>query len=196
MKNSRGYRKLRKVSVVCAALLSAGLLACPAAAAERGTALAEVLVLRRNGENAAAVSNPWSETEDLTEACEGAGIDFSEPVEMAIPDGLTRRPYRYMEDMIETSYEGENDELTIRVSTGREGVDLSGDYNEYSHEWDENFKGLLAHCSGDGEMINAALFDGPGAHFAVLYNTGEEGRGLTADQLKSLVMCMQAMPLS
>ena len=91
---------------------------------------------------------------------------------------------------------GENDELTIRVSTGREGVDLSGDYNEYSHEWDENFKGLLAHCSGDGEMINAALFDGPGAHFAVLYNTGEEGRGLTADQLKSLVMCMQAMPLS
>ncbi len=196
MKKKIFRKKLHLMSLLCAALLTAGLLACPVAASDGSAALADVLILRKNGTNTTTIPNPWSETDDLEEACEGSGIAFTDPVEQAIPDGLSRRPYRYMEDMLEVIYADDTDELTIRVSTEREELELTGDYNKYSKEWDEVFKGLRAHCSGDGETINVALFDGTGVHFAVMYNTGEEGRGLTPDQLKSLVMCMQASPLA
>lgn len=142
------------------------------------------------------MANPWQETEDLQEACAGAGIRLDEPIPQALPkDTLEKKPYRYMDGTLELIYADEEDELTLRVSTKQQGFDLTGDYNKYSEEWDENYKGLVAHCRGDGEKINAAVFDGQGCHFAVMYDSGQEGRGLTSDQLKSLVMCIQADPM-
>ena len=140
--------------------------------------------------------NPWHETADLEEAEKGSGVDFDPPVEGALPEGFNLLTYRYTEDIFEAVYQKGEEQLVIRVSTTLGGTELSGDYNKYSKEWEENFKGLVVKCHGDGELSNCSYADLEDIHFAVEYNLGEEGKGLSAEQLKSLFMGMQAIPLA
>jgi hypothetical protein len=139
--------------------------------------------------------NPWSETTDLDEAEKAAGVDFDPPVENSLPEGYEFVTYRCMDGLLETVYKKGEDKIVIRVSTKLSGEDLNGDYNNYSKEWEENFKGLTVKCKGDGTLINCANADVETTHFAVLINPGQEGKGLTADELKSIFMGMQAGPL-
>ena len=125
--------------------------------------------------------NPWSETTDLDEAEKATGVDFDPPVDNSL--------------LLEAVYKKGDDEIVIRVSTQVSGIELNGDYNKYSKEWEENFKGLTVNCKGDGTLINCANADVETTHFAVLINPGQEGKGLTADELKSIFMGMQAGPL-
>lgn len=146
-------------------------------------------------ETSVSMANPWSDTLDLDEARKGSGIDFDPPITEAAPEGMSLDIYRYMQGTLETRYSGNDDKLTVRASLDMEGFELAGDYTEYSKEWEENFKGLSVLCRGDGTKINTAVFGTEDVHFAVLYNPGEEGKGLEADELKSLIMGMQAVPL-
>lgn len=139
--------------------------------------------------------NPWSETLDLDEAEKAAGVDYDPPVENSLPEGYEFVTYRYMDGLLEDIYKKGDDEIVIRVSTKVGGKELSGDYNNYSKEWEENFKGLTVKCKGDGTLINCANADVETTHFAVLINPGQEGKGLSADELKSIFMGMQAGPL-
>lgn len=147
-------------------------------------------------ENTTQMPNPWKETADLEEAEKATGIDFEPPVENSLPEGYSLVTYRYMDDLLEAVYEKEDGQIVIRVSKQLSGTDLSGDYNTYSKEWEENFKGLVVNCKGDGTTANVATADLENIHFAVDCNPGEEGKGLDADQLKSLFMGMQAVPLA
>lgn len=139
--------------------------------------------------------NPWSESTNLDEAAKAAGVDFDPPVENSLPEGYEFVTYRYMDGLLESVYKRGDDEIVIRVSTKLSGAELSGDYNSYSKEWEENFKGLTVKCKGDGTLINCAIADVETTHFAVLINPGQEGKGLSADELKSIFMGMQAGPL-
>lgn len=139
--------------------------------------------------------NPWSETTDLDEAEKAAGVDFDPPVDNALPEGYEFEAYRYTDSLLEAVYKKGDDRIVIRVSTKLSGTELNGDYNNYSKEWEENFKGLTVKCKGDGNLINCANADVEAIHFAVLINPGQEGKGLTADELKSIFMGMQAGPI-
>ena len=139
--------------------------------------------------------NPWSETADLDEAEKATGVDFDPPVDNSLPEGYEFVTYRYTDKLLETVYKKGEDEIVIRISTQLSGIELNGDYNNYSKEWKENFKGLTVKCKGDGTLINCANADVETTHFAVLINPGQEGKGLTADELKSIFMGMQAGPL-
>ena len=139
--------------------------------------------------------NPWTETMDLEEAEKATGIDFEPPVENSLPEGYDLVTYRYMEDLLEAVYRKGDEEITIRISKERSGIELSGDYNNYSKEWEENYKGLVVTCRGDGTLINCANADLEDIHFVVECNGGQEGKGLTTEQLGSIFMGMQAMPL-
>ena len=168
-------------------VLVCGLFAMPARAENEGAGDEPVI----------GMANPWTETEDLEEAIAGSGIDFEPPVEEALPVPdfeMHFWKYFYMDGTIEARYENVDNEMVIRASTELSGTDLSGDYNEYSEEWEENFKGLDVTCRGDGEKINCATFGTDEISFSVIFNAGEEGRGITAEELKSLVMGMQAVP--
>ncbi len=134
-----------------------------------------------------AVVNPWGDTQSLSVAVEGSGVEFTPPAEDSLPEGIELQVYRYMEGVFEARYGDDNNELTIRKSNDREGIDLSGDYNKYSKEWDESSGDLTIHCLGDGETVNNVSYDLDGAHFSILYNPGEEGRGLTVDELWTLL---------
>ena len=96
-----------------------------------------------------------------------------------------------MEGTIEALYENVNDEMRIRVSMDMAGEELAGDYTSYSQNWDESIQGITVRCKGDGETINNALFDAEDLHYAILYNAGDEGYGLTADELNAIVTGMQ-----
>lgn len=139
--------------------------------------------------------NPWTETMDLEEAKKATGIDFEPPVENSLPEGYDLVTYRYMEDLLEAVYQKGDEEIAIRISKERSGIELSGDYNNYSKEWEENYKGLVVTCRGDGTLINCANADLENIHFVVECNAGQEGKGLTTEQLKSIFMGMQAVPL-
>lgn len=143
----------------------------------------------------AQIPNPWTETSDLEEAKKATGIDYDPPVEGSVPEQLSFKTYRYTDRILETVYEGGGAEMIVRVSKELSGTDLSGDYNTYSKEWDENFKGLVVHCKGDGTFVSCANADLEDMHFAVLYDAGTEGKGLDSESLKSVFMGMQAVPL-
>lgn len=156
-----------------------------------GTASTEAAAV----ESTVEIPNPWSETADLDEAEKATGVDFDPPVENSLPEGYEFVTYRYTDKLLETVYKKGEDEIVIRISTQLSGIELNGDYNNYSKEWEENFKGLTVKCKGDGTLINCANADVETTHFAVLINPGQEGKGLTADDLKSIFMGMQAGPL-
>ena len=146
-------------------------------------------------ESAVGMANPWSETQDLEEAAAGSGIRLEAPME-GLPehDGSPMNFWKYlwMDDVIEARYENINDEMIIRASSGKEKQDLSGDYTEYSQTWTEYFKGVEVECMGDGETVNLAYFDSNDIHFSIGYQMGDEGRGLSVDELSSLIMGMYA----
>ena len=98
--------------------------------------------------------------------------------------------YRAKPTMIEADYSGENT-MTIRKSTITGGNDLIGDYTNYSKSWTQTVKGLTVNCRGDGETANAVTFGDNGGYFSISYNMGNEGKGLTADQINSLINGMQ-----
>ena len=106
-------------------------------------------------------------TADLEEAEKATGIDFEPPVENSLPEGYDLVTYRYMEDLLEAVYQKGNEEIAIRISKERSGIELSGDYNNYSKEWEENYKGLVVTCRGDGTLINCANADLENIHFVV-----------------------------
>jgi len=146
-------------------------------------------------ETVVEMPNPWHETTDLEEAEKATGIDFEPPMENSLPEGYEFVTYRYTEDILEADYQRGEEQLTIRVSTTLSGLELSGDYSEYSKQWEENFKGLVVQCNGDGTLSNLTYADLENIHFAVECNLGEEGKGLSEEELKSLFMGMQAVPL-
>ena len=135
--------------------------------------------------DASQIANPWGETQSLDVATESSGVDFIPPQEL--PPDVELTTYRYMEGTIEALYVQTDNEMVLRKSTALGGAELSGDYNTYSKEWDEDIGGITVHCRGDGESINSAFYDKDGAHYSILYNAGEEGKGLTLPQLNSLV---------
>ena len=102
--------------------------------------------------------------------------------------------YGAMDGIIEAQYESDENKMVIRKSETLEGTDLSGDYNSYPENWEESLKGLSVNLFGDGEKISAAYF-GLGPHFSLnIYdkNGGSSlGKGITIDELSSIVMGMQ-----
>ncbi len=163
-----------------------------AAATTQTTAATEVDDMNTTSSVAASsvVISDWTDTADLDNAISISGVSFNPPVSEALPDGVIFFGYRAKSGMIEADYSDENT-LTIRKSATVSGNDLIGDYSSYSRTWTTSIKGLTVNCRGDGTTINAATFGSAGNYFSVSYNMGEEGKGLTADQLNSLVNGMQ-----
>ena len=139
------------------------------------------------------VANPWVDTLVLEDAVAGSGVSFTPPVEEAIPAGLTLKTYRYTAGVIEAAYADANGDIRLRIrkSNTLSGTDLSGDLNSYSNTWDLNLKGLALQCKGDGSTINAAYASSANNYYSIVCNPGQEGAGLTPDQLNSIINGMQ-----
>ena len=135
--------------------------------------------------------NEWTDTSDLNAAISNSGVKFSPPV--ALPDGYFLDTYSSKSGIIEARYSdnGGTKALVIRKSATVSGDSLSGDYTGYSHTWDISIKGLTVHCKGDGNTVNAASYGIGTAYYTIVCHPGQEGRGLTPDQINTLVNGMQ-----
>ena len=139
------------------------------------------------------VVNEWRETADLDTAIQGSGISFSPPVDVVIPEGLHFKGYRYRSGIIEADYANAIGDtvLFVRKANSLFGTDLTGDYNSYSSSWDISVKGLTVHCLGDGITSNTSTFNSGSFGYAICFNIGNEGMGLSEDEINSFVNCIQ-----
>lgn len=97
--------------------------------------------------------------------------------------------FSYMESLAQAMYESPAAELTIRKSASREGIDLTGDYNDYPFEWTQNIKGLEVTCHGNEKgsaiLVEWAFND---AQYCLLsLGLGGEDLGMTADEVTTIV---------
>ncbi|MBO4375467.1 MAG: hypothetical protein J5829_10210 [Lachnospiraceae bacterium] len=142
--------------------------------------------LEKEMQQAAAV-NPWGDTQSVSVAEEYSGVSFTPIDDEYLPEGVELQIYRYMEDIFEARYEGGGKDMTIRKSNNRTGLDLSGDYSEYSKKWAIMANGMAVTCKGDGTLINSAAYDNETGHYSILCNPGEEGTGLSEDEVQKLI---------
>ena len=156
----------------------------------------EDVVFVRDDETAEIIgmANPWTYSGDLQEAITGSSIEFDPPV--SVPEGFELVKYGYnINGIIEAIYESADRKMSVRKSDIYEGLELAGDYNTYSKNWELSLKGLSVNAYGDGDTINLALFGNDSAHYSISVTDKEykvtEGNGITADELNSLVNGMQ-----
>ena len=156
------------------------------------------VVFLRDSERAETIGmpNPWLETDDLNAAIKNAGVEFDPPIVEALPVGehaVSFSKYISSPGTLSVLYEGEGNEMMIRKSNSElSGAELAGDYNTYSKTWEHSFKGLKINLAGDGTNANLAWFDNDDHHYSILFNAGQEGKGLTMDEINSLVMGMES----
>ena len=135
----------------------------------------------------AAVANPWGDTQALSVAEEYSGVHFDPPEESCLPEGLSLETYRYTDQVVEARYTGGDNELVIRKSDTLKGRELSGDHNRYADEQVFMIQGMSVTFCGDGQLTNLAFYENENGNFAISYNAGEEGRGLTEKELQKFV---------
>ena len=136
-----------------------------------------------------AIANPWGETQSLTVAIESSEVDFIPPKGdkvTAAGISLPLKTYRYMQGIIEALYTEGDAELRIRKSSEMEGQELSGDYNAYPEEWNENIGGIEVHLRGDKGKAFEATYKEKNGNYAILFRNGEKGEGMSVDELESL----------
>ena len=133
--------------------------------------------------------NEWTETEDLDAAIADSGVEFAPPIPEALPNGLALDGFRSRLGVIEARYGGGT--LIVRKSNTTGGSELSGDHNNYSKTWDISLKGLAVHCRGNGATVNEATFAAGANSYSISFHPGQEGAGLTPDQINALVNGMQ-----
>ena len=134
-----------------------------------------------------AAVNPWGDTQALSVTEEYSGVSLDPPGESCLPEGLKLETYRYTEEIIEARYTGGDNELVIRKSNTKKDRDLSGDHNTYSEEQLLEIQGVEVTCCGDGSLVNLALYNDGNGNFSISYNAGEEGRGLSEEELQKLI---------
>ena len=147
-----------------------------------------VFVKEREG---SGMPNPWTETDDLEEAMKISGVTIDLPPVEVLPEDISIWKYVCMDGVFGALYEGHDSEMLIRKSSMYSCDELSGDFNEYSASWDINLKGLNVSCQGDGETVNCAKFSNGTDNYVISYNAGQEGHGLSVDQISSLIKGLQ-----
>lgn len=139
--------------------------------------------------------NPWIETTDINVAIKNAGVEFDPPVIESLPTGDHKvMPTKFVSTFgtLSALYEGSGNEMMIRKSfesSGKEG--LAGDYNNYSKTWTQNHKGIELELAGDGTLANVICFDMDGDHYSISFNVGKEGKGLSLEEITSMIDGME-----
>lgn len=151
-----------------------------------------------SGDASASMANPWKSADSLEAAAKGAGLEFFTFVDgMELSIGpVNADSYRYMDGLAEMHAPVGAVDLTIRKGTSANAADgdISGDYNEYAHEWTQNIKGLVVNCYGNREgEATKIIWSVDDMCFAILaYGAGgDDDFGLSPDDINSLINGLQ-----
>jgi hypothetical protein len=151
------------------------------------------------GEASTGMANPWQTADSSEAAAQGAGLDgFSVPDDITLSIGEVKPEVcRYMDGLAEVSMPVGAVEMTIRKGRADLAVDdmgISGDYNEYAHDWTQSVKGLEIHCFGNEEgRATRTIWQVDDTCWSIVVQGlgGDENYGLSADDLNSIINAMQ-----
>lgn len=149
-------------------------------------------------EEQAGMANPWHDAADADEAAKGAGINFFSFEEgMMLTVGSTDYcNYRYMEGIVELEMPVGATSIIIRKGLNDMATDgdISGDYNEYAYNWEQNIKGLVVKCYGnrEGEAMKVIWQLEDYSYSIIGRGEGGDGDwGLNADDINSIINGLQ-----
>lgn len=153
-------KKLLAFSLVCVLVL--GLCACG-----------------KKEEQKAGLANPWIDAETLEAAAEAVGFEISVPgqisnykmekIRACTPEGSR---------IIEVTYRSASgEEVTIRKGEGSD--DISGDYNQYDSQGEQDVNGLNVMMKANGDTVRVASWTSGGFAYSVVLTKGMEMHEIT-----------------
>lgn len=122
----------------------------------------------------AGLANPWISVDSLEAAAEAVGFELSAPAQISnykleqvracTPEG-TR--------IIEATYRNSaGEEVVIRKGEGND--DISGDYNQYDSQGEQDVNGLNVMMKANGDTVRVASWTNGGFAYAVNLTKGME----------------------
>lgn len=142
-------------------------------------------------DDTAGMINPWIETTDLNVAIKNAGVEFDPPLVETLPTGKNKvMPFKFLSTFgtLCAYYESVDNEMIIKKSTENQGKEgLAGDYNTYSKTWTNRYKDIELNLAGDGKLANVVWFDLDGDHYSITFNSGQESKGLSLEEITSMI---------
>ena len=138
----------------------------------------------------AASEGGWQDAGSIDEAAAQAGIEFYESVWSVVPDEVeVSAAYQYQEGAARVVFEDEEQNYRLVIAktdftlTEEELAGENGFYEEGSVDYTDP----VIRYEGSTGMINAAVFETEEYLYAIEYEWGEDGSGLTEEELVELV---------
>lgn len=129
------------------------------------------------------IANPFQDCESLEDAAKIAGFELSCPESVLESDSMLIQAIE--EDMIQVIYD-KNDEEVLRIRKSRSDDDITGDYNEYSEEVDQDINGISVHLKGENEKYSTVSWNVDEYQYCILSSSG-----LSLDDISNLVNSIQ-----
>lgn len=131
------------------------------------------------------IPNPYIECKNLTDASEIAGFDMSAPDSYL--DSVSTEIEAIEQDMIQIMYlDAEGNEIfRIRKATGTE--DISGDYNTYEQELNEEYDGTTVTLKGNADTYSVVTWNNGDFTYAI----DAQDNPVTKEQVIELINLVQ-----
>ncbi len=149
------------------------------------------------------IANPWNNSEDAALAAKGAGIDgfvIPDAVNLSVGDVAVQQ-FRYMEgiaeadaSLLEADGTTVDARVIIRKGTAVESGDISGDYNEYGHQWTQDIDGINVTCFGKEDNAARKIIWSNGDYlFSIMVDPHDATAlvGLAPNDVEALVKAVQ-----
>lgn len=130
------------------------------------------------------IINPFVDVSNIKEASDMVGFEFN------LPKGPEDRVYRVMYNgLIEViDIIGMNDVVYRKARLSDYGVDISGDYSDYSDEYTIVYNGANVIIKGNDQKVNLATWDDGEYAYSISINLGREG--ISQDDLQEILSYM------
>lgn len=140
---------------------------------------------KKSQEENVQIPNPYIECQNLTDASEITGFDMSAPDSYL--DSASTEIEAIEQDMIQIMYlDAEGNEIfRIRKATGTE--DVSGDYNTYEQELNEEYDGMTVTLKGNADTYSVVTWNNGEFTYAI----DAQDNPLTKEQVIELINLVQ-----
>lgn len=130
-------------------------------------------------EASTGLANPWHEVASAKEAATGAGVGsftVPEPDTVLACGKVFPWTFQYMQDIAEADGSAGAATLVVRKGVGIQGGDVSGDYNEYAHNWAQDVHGVQVLCHGnvEGASTKTTWTTGGYSYSVLAFGQGDE----------------------
>lgn len=126
----------------------------------------------------ATIANPFEDCDSLEDAAGIAGFELVCPE--SILDSDSKEIQAVKDNMIQVIYTKDGNEV-LRIRKSNSTEDITGDYNEYSEEVDQDVNGVNVHCKGENGKYSTISWSLNDDQYCIL------GNNLSLEDITSIV---------